>query len=145
MAFDFQVAIDAADPHGLAEWWAETLEWGLEPTDEAFIKSMIDQGMATMADTVTRDGRLLWKDGAAIRHPDPHASGRPKRVLFQLVPEAKTVKNRVHLDVWVGPDNVEAAMAGLIARGATFLHRGQQGPHSWVTLADIENNEFCIS
>jgi hypothetical protein len=32
----------------------------------------------------------------------------------------------------------------LTASGATFLHRGSQGPHAWVTLADPEGNEFCL-
>jgi predicted enzyme related to lactoylglutathione lyase len=83
--------------------------------------------------------------GAAIRHSDGAERGPRRRVLFQLVPEAKTVKNRVHLDVWVGTDNVEAELERLTARGATFLHRGRQGPYSWVTVADPEGNEFCLS
>ena len=61
------------------------------------------------------------------------------------MPEAKTVKNRWHLDVWVGAQNVRDEADRLIAAGATFLHDGQQGPHTWVTLADPEGNEFCIS
>ena len=65
--------------------------------------------------------------------------------MFQAVPEGKTVKNRVHLDVSVGADQVEVEVARLTARGATFLHRGQQGPHSWVTMTDPEGNEFCVS
>jgi hypothetical protein len=36
-------------------------------------------------------------------------------------------------------------VTGLVARGASTLHRGQQGPHTWVTLADPEGNEFCVS
>jgi hypothetical protein len=71
-------------------------------------------------------------------------SGR-SRILFQLVPEPKTVKNRVHLDVRVGAENVGTEVARLSARGATFLHRGQQGPHSWVTMTDPEGNEFCVT
>jgi predicted enzyme related to lactoylglutathione lyase len=66
-------------------------------------------------------------------------------VLFQLVPEPKTVKNRVHLDVRVAPDDIAAEVARLTARGATVLHEGQQGPHRWVTIADPEGNELCIS
>jgi hypothetical protein len=62
-----------------------------------------------------------------------------------MVPKAKSAKNRMHLDVRIGADDVEAAVAGLIARGATALHRSQQGPHTWVTLADPEGNEFCVS
>jgi hypothetical protein len=145
MAYDFQVTVDAADPHVLAEWWAETLGWSVEPTDEDFIREMVAQGYATDAETRTYQGALVWKAGAAIRHPDSPPEGPPKRVLFQLVPEAKTVKNRLHLDVWVGADHVDATVAQLTTRGAKFLHRGKQGPHSWVTVADPEGNEFCVS
>jgi len=145
MAYDFQVVVDTADPHGLADWWAETLRWVVEPSDEGFIRKMIAEGYASEEDTTTHHGTLVWREGAAIRHPDGPEQGARKRVLFQLVPEPKTVKNRVHVDVWVGPDNVEAEMERLTERGATFLHRGRQGPHSWVTMADPEGNEFCIS
>jgi predicted enzyme related to lactoylglutathione lyase len=66
-------------------------------------------------------------------------------VLFQRVPEPKTVKNRVHLDVRVGRDRVDEEVARLTARGATVLHHGQQGPYSWVTIADPEGNELCLT
>jgi hypothetical protein len=141
MAFDFQVTVDAADPHTLADWWAETLGWQVEPQDEDFIRRMIAEGHATDDDTTTHEGRLVWKAGAAIVRPD----GASPRVLFQWVPEAKTVKNRVHLDVRVGAEDVPAAKQRLLARGATYLHDGRQGPHGWVTMADPEGNEFCIS
>jgi hypothetical protein len=141
MPYDFQVTVDAADPHTQADWWAETLGWEVEPTDEAFIRKMLADGYATDADTRTYHGTLVWKEGAAIRHRD----GERPRVLFQAVPEAKVVKNRVHLDVRVGADRVEDEMHRLTARGARFLHRGQQGPHRWVTMADPEGNEFCIT
>ncbi|MDR7280247.1 VOC family protein [Catenuloplanes atrovinosus] len=140
MAYDFQVTIDSADPHAQADWWAETLGWTVEPQDAAFIKSMIDQGYATEAETTTHRGALVWASGAAIRHPSDD-----RRVLFQTAPEAKTVKNRVHLDVRVGDEKRAAEVERLSARGATFLWRGQQGPHSWVTMADPEGNEFCVA
>jgi Glyoxalase-like domain len=47
--------------------------------------------------------------------------------------------------VRVGEDQAEAELARLTGRGATFLHRGSQGPHTWVTLADPEGNEFCLT
>jgi predicted enzyme related to lactoylglutathione lyase len=65
--------------------------------------------------------------------------------LFPRLEEEKTVKNRMHLDVRIGTDDVEAAVGKLVARGARFLHEGRQGPHTWVTLADPEGNEFCVS
>jgi hypothetical protein len=145
VAYDFQVTVDSGDPHPLADWWAETLGWDVEQTDEAFIRRMIAEGHASEEDTIVHNGSLVWKEGAAIRHPDGPEKGPRKRVLFQLVPEAKTVKNRVHLDVWVGPENVEPEVERLTARGAKFLHKGRQGPYSWVTLADPDGNEFCVS
>ena len=141
MAFDFQVTIDSPAPHELADWWAETLGWQVEPQDEALIRRMVQQGAASEEDTTEHRGALVWKVGAALTSPDP---GRP-RVLFQLVPEAKTVKNRVHLDVRVGADRREAEVARLLERGATELWRASQGPYEWVTLADPEGNEFCVS
>ena len=141
MAHEFQVTLDSTAPHPLADWWAEALGWQREPTDEAFIRRMVAEGHATESETMLHDGRLVWRAGAAIVDP----SGGAPRVLFQLVPEPKTVKNRVHLDVRVGPDDVEAEVGRLTARGATVLHRGRQGPHEWVTMADPEGNEFCVA
>ena len=141
MAFDFQVAIDCSSPHELADWWAEALGWQVEAQDEAFIRRMVEIGAATEEETTRHRGALVWRTGAAITSPD---AGRP-RVLFQAVPEAKTVKNRLHLDVRVGPERQQAEVDRLVALGATELWRGAQGPHTWVTLADPEGNEFCVA
>lgn len=145
MAYDFQVAVDAAQPHVLADWWADALGWDVEPSDEAFIRRMIAEGYATEADTMTHNGVLVWAEGAAIRHPGGPGSGIGGRIYFQLVPEPKTAKNRVHLDVRAGDSQIEAEQARLTATGATFLYRASQGPQSWVTMADPEGNEFCIT
>lgn len=142
MPFDFQVTLDCAEPHVLADWWAEALGWDVEPQDEGFIRSMIDQGYAREEDTIRHGGKLVWKEGAAI---GAEIDGARRRILFQLVPEPKTVKNRMHLDLRVGADNVALERSRLEAMGATFLHDGRQGPHSWVTMADPEGNEFCVS
>jgi hypothetical protein len=143
MAYEFQVTVDCAHPHTLADWWAQTLGWQVEEQDEAFIRRMIDEGHATESETQLHNGALVWKTGAAIRHPE--GLHRAPRMLFQQVPEPKAGKNRLHLDVRIGADLVAPAMAALIARGAKFLHEGRQGPHTWVTLADPEGNEFCLS
>ena len=145
MAYDFQVAVDSAEPHRMAHWWAQALGWTVEPSDEAFIKRMVADGHASEADTTHYEGQLVWRVGAAIVPPGDPEQGPYRRILFQLVPEAKTVKNRMHLDIRVGADQVEAESARLIEAGATFLHNGRQGPHTWVTLADPEGNEFCVS
>ncbi|WP_182112246.1 MULTISPECIES: VOC family protein [unclassified Actinotalea] len=144
MAMSFQVTVDCADPHALADWWAETLGWEVEPSDPDFIRSMVSQGHASEADTTTHRGVLVWRTGAAIGHPD--GAGPAARMLFQLVPEGKTVKNRMHLDLRPGDGDADAVVARLLERGATFLHTGSEGPQStWTTLADPEGNEFCVA
>ncbi|MBK9740108.1 MAG: VOC family protein [Actinobacteria bacterium] len=140
MAYTVQIAIDCAEPHALARWWATTLGWDVEPHDEAFIRQMIAAGHANEDDAVVFDGALVWRAGAAITPPD--APG--PRILFQEVPEAKVVKNRVHLDVRIGDDDPELVRAAIVERGATIIGGGRQGPHSWVTFTDPEGNEFCL-
>jgi hypothetical protein len=144
MPYDVQVVIDSADPHPLADWWADALGWQVEPSDEEFIRRMISEGYASEDDTTTHNGTLVWKEGAAINHPGGRESGRP-RILFQLVPEPKTVKNRVHLDLRPDVEDKEGEVQRLIDKGATVLHRGRQGPHTWVTMTDPEGNELCLA
>jgi hypothetical protein len=141
-------------PHCRREAFIErTTTTGLPPNDDIYLP-LVQVGtpiarkcrwrrlkVPGMTETATHKGCLVWKEGAAIVHPD----GSGRRILFQLVPEAKTVKNRLHLDVRVGADKVEAELERLTGLGATFLHRGRQGPHTWVTVADPEGNEFCLS
>ena len=106
---------------------------------------MIEEGYATEADTTTHDGELVWKSGAAIRHPDGPDSGR-SRVLFQQVPEGKTVKNRLHLDIRTGADETDAEVARAGAPGRDrAAPRPARGRISWVTMTDPEGNEFCVS
>ncbi|RRQ28208.1 VOC family protein [Rhodococcus sp. Eu-32] len=141
MAYDVQVTIDCAQPHEQAKWWAETLGWQVEPTDGNFVRGLVEKGHAREEDTVVFEGNLVWKIGAAIANPD---NPNGPRILFQSVPEPKTVKNRQHLDVRVGDDR-EAVAKKLGARGARILHRGSQGPFDWITMADPEGNEFCLT
>jgi hypothetical protein len=143
MPYTFQVAFDCHDPHALADWWADALGWEVQPISKEFIEQMIAEGYASEDDTTTHRGHLVWKTGAAIKHP--HSRDDTPRVLFQQVPENKTTKNRVHLDIRVGDEDVETIVRRLREAGATHLHDGQQGPHTWVTLADPEGNEFCVS
>jgi len=146
MGLNIQVVVDCQNPHDLADWWAETLGWAVEPQDEAFIRSMIEQGYATDAETTTHGGRLVWRTGAAIRPVEEIEAKAPeRRVLFQTVPEQKTVKNRVHWDVRLDGRDKDEVRTELEARGATFLWTANEGPHSWHTMADPEGNEFCIS
>ncbi len=145
MGWQVQVTIDCERPHELADWWAETLDWEVEPQDEAFIRSMIEQGFATDDDTATHRGSLVWRTATAIRPgPGDDAPDGP-RILFQVVPEPKSVKNRVHLDLRPPADaDLGALRAGVEARGARRIGEGRQGPHHWVVYADPEGNEFCL-
>ncbi len=95
MAYDFQLAVDCARPHELADWWAQTLGWVVEESDEDFVRKMVAEGYATESDTMIHNGKLVWVTGAAIRHPDGPATGNRKRVIFQQVPEAITRLGRI--------------------------------------------------
>ncbi|WP_032404932.1 VOC family protein [Rhodococcoides fascians] len=141
MGYRFQVVVDSANPHALAKWWAQTLGWQSEPSNEDFIREMVAAGHAREEDTTTFEGVLVWQAGAGIVDPDSPDS---PRVLFQSVAEPKSVKNRLHLDIRVG-DERESVVTELEARGAAVLHRGNQGPSVWITMTDPEGNEFCVS
>ena len=88
MGLKIQMVVDSKNPHELADWWAETLDWAVEPQDEAFIRSMISQGHATEEETLTHHGKLVWRTGQAIRPAEELDAKAPAhRVLFQAVPE----------------------------------------------------------
>src|SRR6476660_3703772 len=115
MAYDSEGTVDCAEPHVRADRWDDALGWVVEPSDEAFIRRMIAEGYATEDQTTTHRGVLVWKEGAAISPPKESADVPSRRVLFQQVPEPKTVKNRLHFDVRVGTENVEAEFQRLTA------------------------------
>lgn len=110
------ITVDADDPRSLAEWWAEALGW------------VVCEEQEDDPDIEIRS------------EPD----SRP-RILFQRVPESKTVKNRIHLDLAPGaaPGEQDAEVERLLAMGATRADIGQ-GDESWVVLADPEGNELCV-
>ncbi|MDF8264619.1 VOC family protein [Luteipulveratus flavus] len=144
MASFIQTTVDSADALTQADWWAETLGWVVEPTDEAFVRSMIEQGYATDGDTVTHEGKLVWRGAAAITPADRIEERDRPRMLFQDVPEKKSGKNRVHWDVRTGED-IDQVRSRLEARGAAYVATHSQGPMSWHVMTDPEGNEFCIS
>ena len=63
-------------------------------------------------------------------------------LVFVPVPESKTTKNRLHLDL--APDDRDAEVARLEAMGARRVDVGQTSDNTWVVLADPEGNEFCV-
>jgi hypothetical protein len=135
-----QIAIDCAEPHPLAAFWAEVLGYEVEHHDE-MIRGLLESGQVTPDEVVEVDGGLAFKVAGACKDP----AGVGPRLLFQEVPEDKVVKNRVHLDIHVTVDDREAEVARLEALGATRLWDGEQGPFTWVTMADPEGNEFCVA
>jgi predicted enzyme related to lactoylglutathione lyase len=86
------------------------------------------------------DFRLLYEA------PDEVVISRDEKTYpalsFALVPEAKTVKNRLHIDL--NPDDQEAEVERLVNMGARQVDVGQGEDVSWVVLADPEGNEFCV-
>jgi predicted enzyme related to lactoylglutathione lyase len=68
----------------------------------------------------------------------------PVGMCFMPVPDAKTVKNRVHLDLTTVAEDRDAEIERLIALGARRVDIGQTGKESWTVLADPEGNEFCV-
>ncbi|MFA9430990.1 VOC family protein [Egicoccus sp. AB-alg2] len=144
----FQITFDALDPHTQARFWAEALGYELELGDD-FIRSMLERGVATQDDVVEIDGHLFWRTGAAIRHPadrdvGPYDDPAPRRLLFMAVPEAKSVKNRVHLDLNVGHDHIDAEVQRLTQLGAKALYSIDEPGAFHTTMADPEGNEFCV-
>ena len=90
-----------------------------------------------------------WNDRSAVVDP----AGAGPRLFLQKVPEPKTVKNRVHIDLQVGaglppgerPARVAAEVERLLALGATHLRAYDEMGEHWVVLQDPEGNEFCVS
>ncbi|HXT36407.1 MAG TPA: VOC family protein [Chloroflexota bacterium] len=142
MATTFQVVFDCADPDAQATFWAAALGYIVPPPPEGF---------ADWPSFLASIG-LAHRVGQANAIVDPAGVG--PRVYFQRVPEGKTVKNRVHLDLnvsdsrSVGPEEgrkrVAAEAERLIALGARKLRDHTEGPESWTVMADPEGNEFCL-
>jgi hypothetical protein len=138
-----QLTFDCTDPHAQARFWAAALDYEVDDHHE-MIGGLIESGQvpADSEDVVTVDGRRSWRQYASA---SPRDAADGNRLLFQAVPEPKTAKNRLHLDLHAPDGERDAKVAALIELGATKLWDGQLGPMSWVTLADPEGNELCVS
>jgi hypothetical protein len=135
-----QIAVDAADPHALAEFWAAALHYDVED-HTGVVTHLLEAGRLAEDETLEIDGRLAFRDVTACS--DPQGAG--PRVFFQRVPEPKTAKNRMHLDVQVGADRAPAEVERLVGLGATVLWvTSDRGPTT-TTMADPEGNEFCVT
>ena len=138
MALQTQISFDANDPAGLARFWASALGYVEQPPPQGF-----DSWQAfAIAMNIPSE---VWDRFAAIIDED----GAGPRVLFQKVPEGKTAKNRLHLDISASaPDHdwskVEAHVRLLADAGATVVEERQDEMSKWVVLLDPEGNEFCV-
>jgi catechol 2,3-dioxygenase-like lactoylglutathione lyase family enzyme len=112
------ITFDCADPYALAGFWHEVTDYREDPANP----------------------NAPGDPEAFLVAPD----GRPG-LLFVPVPEAKVVKNRVHLDVVPTDRTRDEETARLLALGASLVadHRRRDGT-GWVVLADPEGNEFCV-
>jgi len=135
-----QVAVDATDPHALVRFWAEALRYERED-HSGIIAQLLDAGQLRQAEVVEVDGHRAFRDVAACSDP---AAGGP-RVFFQRVPEPKTAKNRVHLDLQVGPDSAGDEVERLVALGTTVAWTtSDRGPVT-TTMYDPEGNECWVN
>ena len=139
-----QVVFDSADPHRLAAFWASALHYEHEEID-AFVRGLVEAGHVPPEYTIEIAGKLRWRSLASLRHPDDpvdeRGAGAGRRILFQAVPEPKTVKNRVHLDLLVGPEARDAEVQRLVGLGATVLGVQEGDEGRWTLLADPAGNE----
>lgn len=84
-------------------------------------------------------------DEDAPGDPEALVESKGGALLFVTVPEPKTLKNRVHLDIVPTDRTRDDEVERLLALGATLVadHRVPDG-RGWVTLSDLEGNEFCV-
>ena len=150
MALGWKLVIDTEDAPRLAEFWAAALEYDVEDPG-SLIEQLLAAGQIGEDAVIQHRGRWIFRGYAAIRHPedpfDPASGvGRGRRLLFQDVPEPKTVKNRLHVDVHGPSGGLGELVSRLEALGATRVQEFDKGPagHWWV-MRDPEGNEFCAS
>lgn len=137
----FQVTVDCADPVALAWFWARAVRYVEQPPPDGF------SSWAAFADSV---GMPADERNNVFALVDPAGVG--PRMLFLKVPEGKTAKNRLHLDVNVGGtlesddrrNAVRRHAAALQDAGGTLIEERQDGYSWWIVMNDPEGNEFCV-
>lgn len=152
MSREVQITFDAADPVALSRFWAEALHAILQPPPHRELAPGEDP-IAAWNEFLERSGVPENQRGSASAVIDP--DGRHPRLYFQRVPEPKTAKNRVHLDLRVAPGlegaermrALEVEADRLVSLGATRLARHDPDPPmsaGFLVLTDPEGNEFCL-
>lgn len=147
-----RVTVDARDPRALSSFWRDALGYvhpgppGVDLPEGADPLAAWDDFLASAG--VPPEER---NSASAIEDPDGHGP----RIFFQRVPEEKTAKNRMHLDVRAAPGLAgEERMAALetecdrlVALGATRVRRFEPEPPmsaGFIVMRDPEGNEFCL-
>ena len=143
MSAGLQIVFDANDPERLADFWTAAIGYIMQPPPPEF-DSWDDWAIAV---GIPEEN---WNDARAIVDPE----GRSPRIFIQRVPEPKTAKNRMHLDVSAsgGPGTplperklrVDAEVDRLTGLGATIQRSVEQRDEYWVVMQDPEGNEFCV-
>ncbi|WP_424861464.1 VOC family protein [Streptomyces sp. MMS24-I29] len=150
MALGWKLVIDSVNASALADFWAAALEYEVEDPS-ALVERLLAAGRIDENAIVEHCGRRTFRGYAAIRHPeDPFDEtsgvGRGRRLLFQDVPEGKSGKNRLHIDVHGEPGGLDALVARLEGLGATRVQEVDKGPAGrWWLMRDPEGNEFCAA
>lgn len=149
-ALNWKLVIDTRDAQPLADFWAAALGYEVEDPAE-LIAQLLSTDALPEAAVTEHDGRRVFRGYAAVRHPDdPYdpftGIGKGRRLLFQDVPEPKTVKNRLHIDIHAEPGGRDDLVSRLESLGATRVEEFDKGPAGhWWLMRDPEGNEFCVA
>lgn len=150
MALHWKLVIDSRNAPVLADFWAAALEYEVEDPSP-LIERLLASGQLSEDAVTEHRGRRIFRGYAAIRHPDDpfdevSGIGLGRRLLFQDVPEGKTVKNRLHIDVHAEPGRTDELVERLESLGATRVREVDKGPAGrWWIMKDPEGNEFCAA
>lgn len=132
MAHSIQLTFDAHDPPALAAFWALALD---------YIQSPPPPGFDSWEDFAAANDIPAERMGDYGSVVDPDEVG--PRLLFLKVPEHKSAKNRMHMDIHV--PNREEHVAKLVAAGATELESRSEVGAEWTVMEDPEGNVFCVA